>query len=425
MGVLTESILDVNGMKLHIIPTEKYKTNTIVFKMKAPLEKENVTKRALLPHVLQSNSKKFPTTSLLRSYLDELYGATFHVDLGKKGEYHVISFSMEVANEKFLSDSTPLLEKAFGFLAEVLTNPNIEGRTFNQTTMDNEKRSLKQRIQSVYDDKMKYSNFRLIQEMCKEEPYALYVHGQLEDVDSITSEILYEYYQQALAEDELDLFVVGDVKEEEVERLAANLFDFKKRTPKLIDRKGDLNTSDVKEIKEAQDVKQGKLNIGFRTNVYYGDEDYYALQLFNGIFGGFSHSKLFINVREKASLAYYVASRLESHKGLMLVMSGIDNKNYDQAVSIIKEQMKAMNAGEFTEEEINQTKAVIKNQLLETIDNARGMVEILYHNVVSNENISLDHWIAKMDQVTKDEIIKVAGKIELDTIYFLTEGAEQ
>ena len=425
MGVLSESILDVNGMKLHIIPTEKYKTNTIVFKMKAPLDKENVTKRALLPHVLQSNSKKFPTTSLLRSYLDELYGATFHVDLGKKGEYHVISFSMEVANEKFLSDSTPLLEKAFGFLAEVLTNPNIDGRTFNQTTMDNEKRSLKQRIQSVYDDKMKYSNFRLIQEMCKEEPYALYVHGQLEDVDSITSEILYEYYQQALAEDELDLFVVGDVKEEEVERLAANLFDFKKRTPKLIDRKGDLNTSDVKEIKEAQDVKQGKLNIGFRTNVYYGDEDYYALQLFNGIFGGFSHSKLFINVREKASLAYYVASRLESHKGLMLVMSGIDNKNYDQAVSIIKEQMKAMNAGEFTEEEINQTKAVIKNQLLETIDNARGMVEILYHNVVSNENISLDHWIAKMDQVTKDEIIKVAGKIELDTIYFLTEGAEQ
>ena len=116
---------------------------------------------------------------------------------------------------------------------------------------------------------------------------------------------------------------------------------------------------------------------------YYGDADYYAFQVFNGIFGGFSHSKLFINVREKASLAYYVASRLESHKGLMLVMSGIDNKNYDQAVSIIKEQMKAMTAGDFSEEKIEQTKAVIKNQLLETIDTSRGMVEILYHNVVS------------------------------------------
>jgi len=424
MGVLSEKKIDVNGMKLHIIPTEKYKTNTIVFKMKAPLDKENVTKRALLPHVLQSSSKKFPTTSLLRSYLDELYGATFHVDLGKKGEYHVLSFSMEVANEKFLSDSTPLLEKAFEFLAEVITNPNIDGQSFNQTTVDNEKRSLKQRIQSVYDDKMKYSNFRLIQEMCQSEPYALHVHGQLDDVDSITASSLFDYYQNALAADELDLYVVGDVNSEEVEKIAAHLFQFKKRAPKTIDRKGYQGKPEAKEIKEEQDVKQGKLNIGFRTNVYYGDEDYYALQLFNGIFGGFSHSKLFINVREKASLAYYVASRLESHKGLMLVMSGIDNKNYNQAVTIIKEQMKAMTEGEFTEEEIKQTKAVIKNQLLETIDNARGMVEILYHNVVADENISLDHWIAAMDQVTKDEIMKVAGKVELDTIYFLTEGGK-
>ena len=86
----------------------------------------------------------------------------------------------------------------------------------------------------------------------------------------------------------------------------------------------------------------------------------------------------------------------------MLVMSGIDNKNYEQAVSIIKEQMKAMNNGDFTEEEISQTKAVIKNQLLETIDTSRGIVEILYHNVVSKENISLEDWISKMDKVSKD-----------------------
>ena len=181
---------------------------------------------------------------------------------------------------------------------------------------------------------------------------------------------------------------------------------------------------DVKEIKEAQDVKQGKLNIGFRTNVLYGDEDYYAIQVYNGIFGGYSHSKLFINVREKASLAYYVASRLESHKGLMLVMSGIDNSNYEQAVSIIKEQIQAMNNGDFTEDEISQTKAVIKNQLLETIDTSRGIVEILYHNVVSKENISLDDWISKMDKVSKADIMKVANNIELDTIYFLTEGGQ-
>ena len=65
---------------------------------------------------------------------------------------------------------------------------------------------------------MRYSNVRLIQEMCKDERYALNVHGNLEDVDAITEQNLYEYYKRALAEDELDLYVVGDVDNEEVKR---------------------------------------------------------------------------------------------------------------------------------------------------------------------------------------------------------------
>lgn len=424
MGVISEQIIDLKGIKLHIIPTEKYKTNTIVFKMKAPLEKENVTKRALLPNVLQSSSKKFPTTTRLRSYLDDLYGATFYIDLAKKGDYHIISFTIEIANEKFLSNAEPLLLKAFEFLAEIITNPNADNGSFEQSTVENEKRSLKQRIQSVYDDKMKYSNYRLIQEMCKGEPYELYVHGIADDVDSITGASLFQYYQEAIANDELDLYVVGDVKSTEVENAVSRLFHFKERTIKKAEKGTVTPVSEVKEIIDKQDVKQGKLNIGFRTNIYYGDDDYYALQVFNGIYGGFSHSKLFINVREKASLAYYAASRLESHKGLMLVMSGIDNKNYEQAVTIIKEQMQAMTAGDFTENEIQQTKAVIKNQLLETIDTSRGVVEVLYHNIVSGAQISLDDWLNEMGKVTKEDIIKVAEKIQLDTIYFLTEGGQ-
>jgi predicted Zn-dependent peptidase len=129
---------------------------------------------------------------------------------------------------------------------------------------------------------------------------------------------------------------------------------------------------------------------------------------------------LFINVREKASLAYYAASRLESHKGLMMVMSGIDLKNYDQAVGIINEQMDAMRKGDFTDQELEQTKAVIKNQILESIDTSRGLTEILYHNVVAQADIKLQDWLVEMDKATKDEIIAVAKKINLDTIYFLT-----
>lgn len=420
MAVISETLKEMQGYKLHIVKTEKFKTNTLVWKMKAPLNKEDVTLRALLPYVLQSNSKAYPTSTELRTYLDELYGASFYVDLSKKGEYHVISFALEIANEKFLSDHTPLLKKAFEFLSEVLTNPNVTNKAFDKETIEKEKRTLKQRIQSVYDDKMKYSNSRLVEEMCKGEKYALHVHGEMDVVDAITPESLFSYYEKAFAEDELDLYIVGDVSEDEITSIANDRLQFAHRQPIAIDMEKDTNQREVKKINEVQDVKQGKLNIGLRTNVVYGDEDYYALQVLNGIYGGFSHSKLFINVREKASLAYYAASRLESHKGLMMVMSGIDHKNYDQAVSIIEEQMTAMKNGDFTEQELTQTKAVIKNQLLETIDTARGIVEVLYHNVVSHQDITLDYWIEQMDKATKEEIVKVAEKIQLDTIYFLT-----
>lgn len=419
MAVISETIKDMKGFKLHIVKTAKFKTNTIVWKMKTPLTSENVTKRALLPYVLQSSSKSYETTSKLRSYLDELYGANLYVDVSKKGEYQVISFSLEIANEKFLSDPEPLLKKGMELIAEILVNPLANNDAFDKDTVEKEKRTLKQRIQAVYDDKMRYSNFRLVQEMCKGEPYALHVNGEIDDIPQINEQNLYEYYKQAFAEDELDLYIIGDVNEDEVQTIADQLLQFQDRNPKKVET-AQSGSIEEKTVKDKEDVKQGKLNIGYRTNVLYGDKDYYALQVFNGIFGGFSHSKLFLNVREKASLAYYVASRLESHKGLMMVMSGIEFNNFDLAIKIIREQMQAMQAGDFTDQEIDQTKAVIENQLLETLDTARGMVEVLYHNVVSDNKVSLDEWLDGMSKTTKEEIVEVANKVKMDTIYFLT-----
>lgn len=425
MSIASDTITEKSGYKLHVVRTDKYKTNTLVLKMKAPLTKEDVTYRALLPYVLQSNSSKYPTTPELRSYLDDLYGAGFYVDVAKKGEYQIISFTIDIVNEKFLSDSTPLLEKAFGLLSEVIFNPKKEGEAFDSKTVSNEIRSLKQRIQSISDDKMRYSAIRLVEEMCKNEPYALEASGNLRDLETMTPESLFSYYKKVLAEDEIDLYVIGDIDESEVQALADKYVSLQERVPVRLPRKTGKVVEKEKEIIENSDVKQGKLNIGYRTQVAYGDPDYYALQLFNGIFGGFSHSKLFINVREKASLAYYAASRLESHKGLLMVMAGIENVNYKQALDIIHAQMKEMKQGNFSEEELAQTKAVVKNQLLETIDVSRGLVEILYHNVVSGHDISLDEWFANTERTTKEEIIAVGQKIQLDTIYFLTEEEVQ
>nr|WP_285841801.1 pitrilysin family protein [Sutcliffiella horikoshii] len=412
----------MNGITIHTITTEKFKTNTIVLKVRAPLSQEDVTVRALLPYVLQNGTKSHPQPTHFRAYLDELYGASLAVDLSKKGEDHIITFRLEIANEKFLRDSTPLLEKGIELLSEVLLHPVIEGNAFKSSTVDKEKRALKQRIQSVYDDKMRYASQRLIEEMCAEEPYRLPANGEKDQVDNISAQSLFEYYQNMLKTNDIHLYLVGDIKEEEVDGYVKKYFDMPQKVNKVessITNRA-TNKKEPNEVIEKQDVKQGKLNIGYRTNVKFNDDLYYALQVFNGIFGGFSHSKLFINVREKESLAYYAASRVESHKGLLLVMSGIDFSNYEKAVTIINQQIEAMKQGEYSESEISQTKAVIKNQILETIDTARGLIEILYNNEVSDVDKPVDAFLEGVENVTKEQIQEVARLIEQDTIYFLT-----
>ncbi|KZZ82784.1 EF-P 5-aminopentanol modification-associated protein YfmF [Bacillus sp. SJS] len=426
MSFFQEKQTKLNGITVHTVKTDKYKTNTLVLKMMAPLKKENVTKRAILPFILQRATERFRTTGELRNHLDELYGASLFADLSKKGENQIITFRMEVANEKFLSEKTPLLEEAISLLSDILLRPLLKGSAFDDGIVKEEIRTLKQRIQAAYDDKMRYSNLRLVQEMCKNEPYALHVNGEKDQADDLTAENVYEYYQQVLKEDKLDLYLIGDFEEAAAGEMVKKYFDFSANTHAYPEtEQASKQHVEEKEVIEEEDVKQGKLNIGYRTNCLYNDDSYFALQVFNGIFGGFSHSKLFINVREKASLAYYAASRVESHKGLLMVMSGIEVGNYDQAVSIIKEQMAAMKNGDFTDDDLNQTKGVIRNQLLETIDTSYGLSEILYQNVAANSERTFDELLDGISHVTKEEVVESASKIELDTIYFLKgKGAQ-
>ncbi|WP_082234138.1 EF-P 5-aminopentanol modification-associated protein YfmF [Halobacillus massiliensis] len=428
MKISNETIYNENGYRLHILPSKKYKTVSIVAKMKAPLKREEITERALLPHVLQKATNRYPETRVLQSALENLYGTGFSSDGTKKGENHILSFRMEVVNEAYLSDQEPIFENALEIFSDILFRPKADQNAFDEKIVNREKQTLEQKITSIKDDKMSYANMRLIDHMCKGEPYALHVHGYLEDFKNISSKSLYEYYQRMINRDQLDVYIIGDIDENEIKPLADKYFSRNADNESESGAVTEVKSADgkVNEVIEREDVNQGKLHIGYRTNITFGENDYFALQVFNGLFGGFPSSKLFMNVREKHSLAYYAASRFESHKGLLLVFSGIDPKDYDKAKTIILEQMEAMEKGDFTEEDVESSKEQVVNQLQETMDHASGLIEVLYHQMLSGTDISAEEILNNVRQVTKEDVVKVAEKIELDTVYFLTsqEGGE-
>ncbi|MFQ3543268.1 pitrilysin family protein [Halobacillus rhizosphaerae] len=425
MKITEEIVKEKTGYRLHILPSKKYKTISMVAKFKRPLMREGISERALLPHVLQKATNNHPNRRSLQSAFEYLYGTAFASDGAKKGENHVLSFRMDVVNEAYLNDNEPILEKAFQLFKEVLFEPKVIDSGFDGEIVSREKQTLEQKITSIKDDKMAYANMRLIDQMCKDEPYSLHVHGYLEDFDVITPESLYQYYQDMISNDILDVYVTGDVDPAAIEELTDQYLqrpvqsNHKQQEDKI---SAHPKVEKVKDIVEKEEVNQGKLHIGYRTYTKFGDDDYYALQIFNGLFGGFPSSKLFMNVREKHSLAYYAASRFESHKGLLLVFSGIDPKDFDQAKSIILEQMEAMKQGDFTEEQVSETKEQVINQLQETMDNASGLIEILYHQMLSGAEMPAEQLIANIRKVTKQDVVEMANKIQLDTVYFLTSN---
>ncbi|MFC7392607.1 EF-P 5-aminopentanol modification-associated protein YfmF [Scopulibacillus cellulosilyticus] len=429
MSYINEQVHDFNGFKVHMIPTDKFKTVTMFLQFCAPLNEKDVTKRALLSYVLKSSTKHSPSTQDLQKRLDDLYGASFTSMLTKKGDYHILTLYMTVANERFISGaSTKLLDESVKLLSEAVFQPAAANQQFDKKIVKREKRSLKQRLEAIYDDKMRYASQRLIDEMCQHELYRLHTYGYSDELEQVTPESLFDYYQKMVAEDQVDLYIIGDIEENQSHILNAvqSEFTFSKRQERTRDVRINFDPvipNEVKIVKENQDVEQGKLNLGYRTNIIYGDPLYYASQVFNGLFGGFPHSKLFMNVREKESLAYYASSSYESYKGLMIVMSGIEFSNYDKAVAIIKEQLEAVKKGDFTDHDIDQTKALLKNAVLEALDNPGSLTDFLYRQVLTGQPVTAEDWLDAIENVQKEDIIKVAEKTSLDTIYFL-QGEE-
>ena len=273
--------------------------------------------------------------------LDELYGASLYIEGAKKGNNHIISFRLEVANENYLPTETPILQQAISLFQEIIFSPRIENSRFIETVVEREKQTLENKIKAIFDNKLVYANNRLIEEMCNNERFQIHKDGYIEDLPKINGQNLFEYYQQLLKEDRMDLYVLGDFDIKNMENLLIDSFSRESEQPELTNTVNETPTiTELKEVKETQPVQQAKLHIGYRTNCTYKDDDYFALQVFNGIFGGFPSSKLFVNVREKHSLAYYAASRIESHKGLLIVYSGIAPEDEKKALKLLISNLK-------------------------------------------------------------------------------------
>ena len=410
------------GINLYTIKTEKFKTNLIAVMLTTKLNRENVTKNALIPAVLRRGTANMQTLEKINKTLEGMYGASFDCGLDKTGENQVLKFYLETVNDEFLPTNTEnIFKESIQKLFEIIFNPYLENNCFKKEYVKQEKENLKQIIEGKIDSKARYALDRCIEEMYKNEPFGLYKYGYVEDLEKINEQNLYQYYLELINQCKIDIFVSGLIYDG-----TRNIIEENNNIKKVKEREADYQKLDIgkkkneeiKKIQESMEVNQGKLIIGLDVNTE-NKEDRFNTIIYNSLLGGSANSKLFQNVREKASLAYTASSSYFRLKNNIFINCGIDIPNYEKTVEIIKQQIEDMKNGKFTNEEIENAKKGIIDSIKGIDDEQDTEITYFFGQELSGENMSLEEYMNSIRNVSREGIQDIANKITINTIYFL------
>lgn len=412
------------GIKLHTIKTDKFKTNLIAVFLTTKLTRENVTKNALISTLLRRGSKTMKTQEDISKQMEEMYGASFDCGLDKTGDNQVIKFYIETINDNFIpQQGEELLKTSIEKMLEIAFNPYTENDGFKQEYLEQEKNNIRQRIDGKIDNKARFAVDRCVEEMYKDKPFGLFKFGYKEDLEQINAVDLYNYYKQLINTCKIDIFVSGIMNGETktIIEQNENIQNLQEREPDYVVPK--VEAKDTKQeniVIQSMEVTQGKLILGLDVSLNNEDQKYTTL-IYNSLLGGDANSKMFQNVREKAHLAYVASSSYLRYKNNIFVNCGIEISNYEKALELIRKQIDDMKSGDFTEEELENSKQGIIASIKTIYDEQDTQIMYYFGQELTNAKISLEQYMEKIQNVTKQGVIDVAKNVNINTIYFLKD----
>lgn len=408
---------------LHIIKTDKFKTVTVKMNFKRELEKSEITYRNMLINMLCESTAKYPTKRLMNIATEELYELCYRGMNYISGKYNIMGFDVTFLNEEYTEEG--MMEKSIKFLSDLVFKPNItrkrNGISFNEDNFKQAYNLLKNNIISQKENPDGYSKIRMLEHMEPHSYISYRAAGYLEDLEKITSKNLYKYYETTLKNDIIDIFVIGDVNErlvrKAIEQNFVNIKTLKKPTDSHFIRPKKVRVV-PKKVRESQKINQSKLCLGFKIDKMTDFELRYVLNVYSYILGGGPDSKLFKTVREENSLCYYISSSAQPLNSILTINAGINKKDFTNTVNLIKKEVANMKKGKFSDDDIIKAKITYVNSLKELEDSPQSLIS-LYAGMEYLNSDNMDQRFVKINKVTKANVVKLASKIHLDTIYLL------
>ena len=409
----------IKGVHLHFIQSEKFKTNKIKVRFSAPMSEKTIAGRVLTASMLETSNALYPTSQAFREKLANLYGANYSTSLSRRGLVHYLDINLSFVRDQFLSRKNMLADEMLDFLKASLFFPLSNGNAFDTKTFEIEKRNVLTDLEAEIENHF-YHAHRELNNLFYDLPEMRIPRvGTIELVEKETAETSFAAFQQMLNQDQIDFFFIGDFNEIAV-REKIQEFQFSEREQPLQLSYQQNYSNITREKLEQRDVHQSIVELAYHFSSQYGDRSHLPLIVLNGLLGGFAHSKLFVNVREKESLAYTISSSFDIFSGLMRIYAGIDRANRTKTIALINRQILDLKRGHFTDEELEQTKNMLKNSILLAQDRQNTLIERAYmSSVLGKKFLSLEAWLKALENVSKADLIEAAQQLKLQAIYFM------
>lgn len=416
------------GVMLTALKTAKFKTGCLSLNLLTQLQRETASMNAVIPYVLRRGSRFHPDMQAIAEELDAQYGSCIEPVVRRIGEIQCVGFYASFPDEKFLPQGESVLSDCAGLMGEILLNPNTKGGLLLPEYVESEKDKLLELIRSRINNKRGYAASRLIEEMCCFEDFSVPRFGTEDTAEGIYYRKLTKHYRKLLAESPVEIFYCGSADAELVAGILRDALSGMPRGELNYDIGTDIRMNAVEDevrfFREQLAVTQGKLVMGYRLGECMDEPDIAAIYVFNAVFGSGVTSKLFMNVREKLSLAYYASSIVDTHKGIMLVSSGIDFNNLDAARNEICFQLDAVRKGDITEEEFSSAKAGVAGELRASMDSQGDLEGFYLANALDGLDFDPMELAELVDSVSMDDVVNIANSVVCDAIYFLEGNGE-
>ena len=416
---MIETLVLSPGVTLRCYKDHRFKQGCFSFQIVRPMCAEEAAMNALLPAILLRGTAKRPDLRSITWHLDDLYGAAIGAQVRRIGDYQTTGLACSFMEDRYAMDGDQILAPMLDFLRELLLEPVLEDGGFSREFVRSEKKNLISTIESELNDKRAYAAGKLLKTMCVSDSFGIPRLGDVESVEKIDAVSLYNHYQRILREGRIELFYVGSAPAEQIAPLAKTLLAGLERDYVNLPEQTAFHDEVGQHHCQEMDISQSVLCMGLATPITNRMEDFVHVQLFNVIFGAGMTSKLFLNVREKMSLCYFIGSGYYGVKGIATVSAGIDADQEQTVQAEILRQLDACKQGDISDAELAAAREALLSGLQAIYDSPAAIEGYHTTAILGGLCLSPEEYRRHVQEATIEDVVSAANTVQLHSSFFL------